>query len=75
MIKFVKSKIDHIQMKKKQPHVFSANKANNLDNRFSRFFQGPYKLLMPHISGGMKLIDYGCGNGYFTIPLSNMVGA
>jgi ubiquinone/menaquinone biosynthesis C-methylase UbiE len=61
-------------MKPESNHIFSANKAAHLDNSFRRLFQNPYKILSHYITEGMTVLDYGCGNGFFTIPLSHMVG-
>ena len=54
--------------------VYSADKADELDSRFRRMFQKPYKILFPFVKEGMTVVDYGCGNGYFTIPMAKMVG-
>ena len=61
-------------MKVKNTHIFSAQKADTLDGRIRRVLQNPFKILTPYISDGMTVLDYGCGNGYFSIPLSKMVG-
>ena len=61
-------------MKAEQTHLFSAQKADTLDSKFRRLLQNPYKILAPFVEKGMTVMDYGCGNGYFSIPLSNMVG-
>jgi ubiquinone/menaquinone biosynthesis C-methylase UbiE len=57
-----------------QTHTFSAQKAHQLDNKFRRLLQNPFKILAPFVSEGMTVLDYGCGNGYFSVPLSIMVG-
>jgi ubiquinone/menaquinone biosynthesis C-methylase UbiE len=36
--------------------------------------QNPNKILSSFVSEGMTVVDYGCGNGYFTVPLAKMVG-
>jgi ubiquinone/menaquinone biosynthesis C-methylase UbiE len=38
-------------------------------------FQNPDKLLKPFIAQGMKVLDIGCGMGFFSLPLARMVGA
>jgi ubiquinone/menaquinone biosynthesis C-methylase UbiE len=60
-------------MKEEQIHVFPAGKAHQLNSRIRRLLQNPYKILTPYVSRGMMVLDYGCGNGYFSIPLSRMV--
>lgn len=61
-------------MKEGQTHIFSAQKADALDSKIRRLLQNPFKILTPYVSVGMTVLDYGCGNGYFSIPLSKMVG-
>jgi len=60
-------------MKEEQTHIFPSWKAEQLDNKIRRLLQNPYKILSPFVSKGMTVLDYGCGNGYFSIPLSKMV--
>ncbi len=60
-------------MKEQLTHVFSSRKAEQLDNKIRRWLQNPYKILTPFIFKGMTVLDYGCGNGFFTIPLSKIV--
>jgi len=38
-------------------------------------FQNPDKLLKPHITSGMKVLDIGSGMGFFSLPIARMVGA
>lgn len=61
-------------MKVEQTHVFSAQKADTLDSKIRRLLQNPSKVLTPFVTNGMTVLDYGCGNGFFSIPLSGMVG-
>jgi len=61
-------------MKVEQTHVFSAQKADTLDSKIRKLLQNPYKILTPFVTNGMTVLDYGCGNGFFSIPLSGMVG-
>jgi len=61
-------------MKEGQTHIFSAQKADTLDTKIRRLLQNPFKILTPYVSDGMIVLDYGCGNGYFSIPLSKMAG-
>jgi ubiquinone/menaquinone biosynthesis C-methylase UbiE len=39
-----------------------------------RLFEKPEKLLEPFLHEGMTAVDYGCGMGYFTLPMARMVG-
>jgi len=34
----------------------------------------PDKILGPYVKPGMKIMDYGCAMGYFSIPLARMTG-
>ena len=37
-------------------------------------FHNPERILAPYVSDGMIAMDIGCGMGYFTLPMSGMVG-
>jgi len=45
-----------------------------LDNWIRRFFQNPAKLLGEYIRAGDTVVDMGCGPGFFSIDMANMVG-
>ena len=45
-----------------------------LDNRIRRWLQSPRKILGPHIKEGMTVLDVGCGPGFFSVELAQMVG-
>lgn len=45
-----------------------------LDSKFRKIFQNPEKILNPYISNGMKVLDIGCGPGFFTLEMANLVG-
>lgn len=45
-----------------------------LANPLRRFLEKPEKLLGPFVEPGMTAVDYGCGMGFFTIPMARMVG-
>lgn len=49
--------------------------AGSLDNRPRRWLQNPRKLLAPYLSDGMTVLDFGCGPGFFTLDIADMVGA
>jgi ubiquinone/menaquinone biosynthesis C-methylase UbiE len=36
--------------------------------------QNPRKILEPYVKPGMSVLDMGCGTGFFTIPIAEMVG-
>lgn len=48
--------------------------AGGLDNRIRRWLQNPHKILGPYIKEGMRVLDIGCGPGFFSIELAQMVG-
>lgn len=48
--------------------------AGSLDTRLRRWLQDPRKILGPYIKGGMMVLDFGCGPGYFTLDMAQMVG-
>jgi ubiquinone/menaquinone biosynthesis C-methylase UbiE len=48
--------------------------AGSLDNWVRRCFQNPRKILSSYIKEGMTVLDFGCGPGYFTIDIAQMVG-
>jgi len=48
--------------------------AGSLDNKLRKWFQDPQKILAPYIKSGMKVIDVGCGPGFFSIEIAKMVG-
>jgi ubiquinone/menaquinone biosynthesis C-methylase UbiE len=48
--------------------------ANSLDSRIRRWIQNPRKILTPYVKEGMTVLDFGCGPGFFSIELAQMVG-
>lgn len=41
---------------------------------FRKLFHNPKKITGGYLSGGMTVLDIGCGMGYFTIPMAEIVG-
>ncbi|MFH0822123.1 MAG: methyltransferase domain-containing protein [Pseudomonadota bacterium] len=39
-----------------------------------RLIENPESLLGPFVKPGMTVVDYGCGMGFFTLPMARMVG-
>lgn len=54
--------------------ICPVEKADSLDTRFRRWFQNPERILRPYVKEGMTVLDLGCGPGFFSIPLAQMVG-
>ena len=55
-------------------HVCPVERAGGLDNRIRRWGQNPQKILGPYIEEGMTVLDIGCGPGFFSIDMAQMVG-
>ena len=45
-----------------------------LINPFRKYIHNPQEILGEYIKPGMKVIDYGCAMGYFSLPMAKMVG-
>lgn len=63
----------------KNPHphhheVFPASRAGNLDTRFRRFLYRPDRLAERYIQPGSRVLDFGCGPGFFTREFALRVG-
>jgi len=39
------------------------------------FLQNAEKILNPYITSGMRVLDIGCGMGFFSLPMAGMVGS
>ncbi len=61
-------------MSNRKNRVCPVERAGSLDNRIRRWFQNPQKILSPYIREGMKVLDFGCGPGFFTIEIARLVG-
>ncbi len=55
--------------------VCPVERAGSLDNRIRRWLQNPQKIVGPYIEKGMTVLDLGCGPGFFSIDMAQMVGA
>jgi ubiquinone/menaquinone biosynthesis C-methylase UbiE len=55
-------------------HVCPAEHAGWLTNPVRRLFNNPRRILRGLVSEGDVAIDLGCGPGFFTLPLAEMVG-
>lgn len=55
-------------------HVCPMEHAGLFDTWYRRLLQNPKKILDSLIRPGMTVMDVGCGPGYFTVPIAEMVG-
>lgn len=61
-------------MSKKQNKICPVEKAGSLDTKLRRLVQNPKKLLNSYIKEGMTVLEIGCGPGFFTLDMAEMVG-
>jgi ubiquinone/menaquinone biosynthesis C-methylase UbiE len=61
-------------MNDKNRRVCPVARAGHLDNRIRKWFQNPKKILKPFIEEGMTVLDIGCGPGFFSMEMAQMVG-
>ena len=54
--------------------VFSASRAGHLDTRFRRFIYRPWRLAERYVKPGSRVLDFGCGPGFFTREFAKRVG-
>jgi len=54
--------------------VCPVEEADRLDTRFRRWMQNPKRILKPYVEEGMTVLDFGCGPGFFSVGLAQMVG-
>jgi ubiquinone/menaquinone biosynthesis C-methylase UbiE len=55
-------------------HVCAAEHAGMLTTPLRKLFNDPRRILAGLVRPGEVVIDVGCGPGYFTLPLAEMVG-
>jgi ubiquinone/menaquinone biosynthesis C-methylase UbiE len=48
--------------------------AFTFDNPLRRYLHDPQRMLQPYVRKGMTVADIGCGMGYFSIAMADMVG-
>ena len=58
------------------PHheVFSASRAGHLDTLFRRLIYHPERLAERYVKPGSRVLDFGCGPGFFTREFAKRVG-
>jgi len=45
-----------------------------IDNRLRRLLHNPEAILAAYVQPGMTVMDFGCGMGFFSIPMARMTG-
>lgn len=60
--------------KEKRPLICPAEFSGSLDNSVRKLVHKPHRILEAHIRKGMTVLDLGCGPGFFTIEIANLVG-
>jgi ubiquinone/menaquinone biosynthesis C-methylase UbiE len=60
--------------KPRHHEVFPASRARNLDTRFRRFLYRPDRIAERYIKPGGRVLDFGCGPGFFTREFALRVG-
>jgi ubiquinone/menaquinone biosynthesis C-methylase UbiE len=55
-------------------NVCPVERAGALDNSLRRLIQNPKRILRKYLKAGDKVLDLGCGPGFFTIGIAQLVG-
>jgi len=58
----------------KTHRICPVERAGGLDNRIRRWIQNPQKIVGRYIREGMTVLDIGCGPGFFSVDMAQMVG-
>ena len=61
-------------MNDRNNRVCPVERAGGLDNKFRRWLQNPRKILRPYVEKGMTVLDIGCGPGFFSFDMAQLVG-
>lgn len=59
---------------RKHHEVFSAERAGHLDTRLRRIIYRPDRLAERYVTPGSRVLDFGCGPGFFTREFAKRVG-
>ncbi|MBN1896151.1 MAG: methyltransferase domain-containing protein [Candidatus Aenigmarchaeota archaeon] len=59
---------------KDKNRVCPLERAGKLDGRMRNLLHNPKKMLGKYIMEGMTVIDYGCGPGFFSVAIAEIVG-
>lgn len=55
-------------------HLHPVDDASALEGTFRRLLQNPERILKKYIRQGMRVLDLGCGSGFFTLEMARLVG-
>lgn len=55
-------------------HICPVERAGHLDTKIRRWAQNPRKIVGPYLKEGMTVLEVGCGPGFFTLDMAEMVG-
>lgn len=58
-----------------QNNICSHHHSFALDNVFRKLVQSPKRILRPHLTKGDTVVDLGCGPGFFTVTMAELVGS
>ncbi len=61
-------------MSTENTHICPVERAGGLESRVRKWFQNPRKILGPYVKEGMTVLDVGCGPGFFSKAMADMVG-
>jgi len=61
-------------MNEERTRVCPVELANSLDGKIRKWLQNPRTILGPYIREGMTVLDLGCGPGFFSVEIAQMVG-
>lgn len=56
-----------------EQNICPASYAKGLDNAIRRTIQNPRRIISPYVKKGMTVLDMGCGPGFFTIPMAEIL--
>jgi ubiquinone/menaquinone biosynthesis C-methylase UbiE len=65
---------DADRVKPRHHDVFSPARAGHLDSRLRRFIYRPDRLAKRYVKPGDRVLDFGCGPGFFTREFAKAVG-
>ena len=61
-------------MSDRNNRICPVERAGSLDNKIRRWLQNPQKILSQYVEEGMTVLDVGCGPGFFSLDMAQMVG-